>query len=206
VTQLTAQPPPRPAKGQTQAYPTARPPASEAYTPAGFPKIWRYLYSWLDKSDADAAAGVTAAYPYPDGYSNAQKSGPAAGGGQGGNPALWDVALELAVTVTNVGPRFGGKAVAQAYVQFPQGIAYDTPVVQLRDFAKTKALAPGESEVLTVRLTRKDLSVWDPAVQNWVVPDVAGRYIVWVGEASDRLFLACYSDSLTCENGLKSPV
>lgn len=206
VTSLTSIPPARPAKGSTPTYSTAIPPASEAYWPANFNRIWRYLYSWLEKSDADAAAAVasTSSYAYPAGYSNTQKPGPPAGGAQGGNPALWDVAYTVSVTVTNTG-NFSGRAVAQGYVQFPAGISYDTPVIQLRDFAKTETLAKGESEVLTLSFTRKDLSVWDTVQQNWVVPNVGGDYTVWIGEASDTLTLGCKTASLGCQSGLVSP-
>jgi hypothetical protein len=215
VTPLSLVPPARPAKGATPSYPSTIPPASEAYYPPGFSPIWRYLYSWLQPSEADAAYAIGAAgtpkYAYPDGYSTVQRPGPAAGGGDGGNAALWDVAWEVTVTVRNAGASFAGKASVQAYVQYPPDAPYDVPVVQLRDFEKTAALRPGESETVTLRLTRKDVSVWDVELQNWVVPGVRGgggmgRYTVWIGEASDRLFLACYTDMLVCEEGLSPPV
>lgn len=85
VTPLTAVPPTRPAKGATPAYSTVIPPSSEAYWPENFNRIWRYLYSWLEKNDADdaaKAANSSTKYPYPAGYSNVQKAGPAAGGAQ----------------------------------------------------------------------------------------------------------------------------
>ncbi|KAI1444831.1 glycoside hydrolase family 3 protein [Annulohypoxylon stygium] len=214
VTPLSSIPPARPAKPTSPVgtLNTTIPAASEAYYPDGFSTIWRYLYSWLSKSDADNAYAVGAAgtskYPYPEGYSDVQKTtAPPAGGASGGNPALWDVAYTLSVTVTNTaksGP--AGKALAQLYVQFPDGISYDTPVIQLRDFEKTEALSPGESATVGLTLTRKDLSVWDTTSQNWVVPDTSGRYKIWIGEASDSLATVCYSDSLACETGVASPV
>ncbi|KAK4127797.1 glycoside hydrolase family 3 protein [Parathielavia appendiculata] len=215
VTPLSLVPPARSSKGPTPAYATTIPAASEAYWPDNFPRIWRYLYSWLPRNEADDAYAIGIAgekkYAYPDGYSTVQKPGPAAGGGEGGNPALWDVAWEVQLTVTNVGGKHAGKASVQAYVQFPERIPYDTPVVQLRDFEKTKELAPGDSETVTLRLTRKDVSVWDVEVQNWLVPGVGldgkvGRYTVWIGEASDKLFLACYTDTGECETELEPPV
>ncbi|TPX07137.1 uncharacterized protein E0L32_010938 [Thyridium curvatum] len=199
-------------KSTAPVYDAAIPPAAEAYEPgAPFDKIWRYLYSWLPKNQADDAARDAASgkkYPYPAGYSGAQRTEvPAAGGAQGGNPALWDVAYEVTATVTNAGDKHAGKAVVQAYVQFPEGTGYDTPVVQLRDFAKTAALkAGGGSAEVKLQLTRKDLSVWDVVSQNWVVPDLQGRYKIWIGESSDALFTACYTDTLKCESGLASPV
>lgn len=84
-TRLTSVPPTRPAKGTTPTYSTAIPPAAEAYWPENFNRIWRYLYSWLEKKDADSAAEAansSAIYPYPAGYSNVQKPGLAAGGAQ----------------------------------------------------------------------------------------------------------------------------
>ncbi|KAJ4982768.1 beta-glucosidase F [Stagonosporopsis vannaccii] len=208
VTPLTSEPPIRPAKGATPTFSTAIPPASEAYWPMNFNRIWRYLYSWLEKQDADAAASAansSTKYPYPVGYSNVQKPGPAAGGAQGGNPALFDVAYDVSVTVTNTGARTG-KAVAQLYVQFPQGISIDTPVMQLRDFEKTDTLQPGASQTLSLRLTRKDLSVWDVVSQNWLIPAVTGDYGVWVGDSSDNLRLRCSTAQEVCVEGQPSPV
>ncbi|WQF79559.1 Putative glycoside hydrolase, family 3, glycoside hydrolase family 3 domain, immunoglobulin [Colletotrichum destructivum] len=207
VTPLTASPPARPAKQGILEYSAPIPDWTEGVAPAGFNKIFRYIYSWCTESEAkDAvAASKTKTYPYPAGYSTTQKPGPPAGGAQGGNPALFDVVFTVSVKVTNTGAEHSGKASAQAYVQFPDG-GPETPVIQLRDFEKTKNLAPGESATVTLELTRRDVSVWDVVSQNWVVPNPTGRYKIWVGEASDKLFLACYTDSGDCEEGLESPV
>ncbi|KAL1613004.1 hypothetical protein SLS60_001235 [Paraconiothyrium brasiliense] len=208
VTKLTSTPPTRPAKGSTPTYSTKIPAASEAYWPDNFNAIFRYKYSFLAKSDADAAAKIgnsTQKYPYPAGYSNVQKAGVAAGGAQGGNPALFDVAYDISVVVKNTG-KTSGKSVAQLYVQFPTGISFDTPIIQLRDFEKTKELAPGESQTVKLRVTRKDLSVWDVVSQNWIVPNVSGDYGIWIGDASDTLNLRCGTKAATCVGGQTSPV
>lgn len=180
------------------------------------------------------AAGTESGYDYPEGYSTNQTAGPPAGGGLGGNPALWDVAYTISVTVTNTGSgsstsdstlqnatstsssssrkekratrSFSGKAVAQAYVQYPTDTAYDTPIIQLRDFEKTDTLAVGESQTLELTFTRKDVSVWDVVEQNWVVPVVDGDYKFWIGSASDALYLACSAETLTCEGDQTPPV
>jgi beta-glucosidase len=147
ATPLTNFPPPREPKGPVPVYSDDIPPASEAYAPVGFKTVWRYLYSWLPEKEANEAHAIgflgKPGYAYPAGYSQNQTAGPESGGGEGGNPALWDTAYELTVTIRNMGRNHSGRAVAQAYVQFPPGIPYDTPIVQLRDFAKTKELAPG---------------------------------------------------------------
>ncbi|KAF9881095.1 hypothetical protein CkaCkLH20_01245 [Colletotrichum karsti] len=207
VTPLSASPPARPAKGDVLEYDAPIPDWTEGVAPSGFNKIFRYIYSWCTEGEAKQAVedAKTKKYPYPPGYSTAQKPGPAAGGAQGGNPALWDVVFTVAVKVQNTGTQYSGKASAQAYVQFPDG-GPETPVIQLRDFEKTKNLAPGESTTVQLEVTRRDISVWDVVSQNWVIPNTQGRYKIWVGDASDRLFLACYTDSKTCEQGLSSPV
>lgn len=207
VTPLTSAPPARPAKGATPSYSTAIPPASEAYWPDNFDRIWRYIYSWLDKNDANKAAEIgnsSTKYPYPAGYSNVQKPGPKAGGAQGGNPALFDVAYDVSVAVTNTGSR-AGRAVAQLYVQFPAS-NFDTPILQLRDFEKTDELAPGATQTLSMRVTRKDLSVWDVISQDWIVPNVGGDYGVWIGDSSNNLQMRCGTASGSCAGNQTSPV
>jgi hypothetical protein len=108
--------------------------------------------------------------------------------------------------VTNTGTKFAGKASVQAYVQFPEAAGYETPVIQLRDFEKTSELEPGESETVQLTLTRKDLSVWDVEVQDWLIPDLDGEYRVWLGAASDTLDVVCYTDDLSCETDVDGPV
>ncbi|EHK25989.1 glycoside hydrolase family 3 protein [Trichoderma virens Gv29-8] len=208
VTQLSSYPPARSAKSGVPNFAQAIPSASEAVAPSGFNSIPRYIYSWLSQGDADGAVsdGKNGKYPYPDGYSTTQKPGPRSGGGEGGNPALWDVAYSLTVTVQNTGDEFAGKASVQAYLQFPDNNGYDTPVIQLRDFEKTDELAPGESTTVTLTLTRKDVSVWDVVAQDWKVPVVDGGYKVWIGDASDSLSIVCHADTLKCETGVVGPV
>lgn len=207
VTQLDTIPPERSPKSGILNYTQPIPDASEAVAPAGFDKIWRYIYPWLTQSDAEAAAAdAVKEYDYPEGYSTTQKEGPRAGGGQGGNPALWDVAYTISVTVTNTGDDYAGKASVQAYLQFPEDSIYETPVIQLRDFEKTEELAPGESATVELTLTRKDVSVWDVELQDWVVPVVDGAYRVWIGAASDDLGVVCRVDGLECEDGVDGPV
>ncbi|KAI1827887.1 glycoside hydrolase family 3 protein [Xylaria intraflava] len=189
------------------------PSAGEAYYPAGFAPIWRYLYSWLNNIEATSAHAIgqagTQKYPYPAGYSTTQKPGPVAGGVSGGNAALWDVVYTLSLKVTNTATTAPGKAVAQAYFQFPDvadNRGFDTPIIQLRDFAKSATLAPGEVSTLQLQLTRKDVSVWDTTTQNWIIPNPGARHSVWIGQASDNLSIVCYTDTLTCEHVAQGPV
>ncbi|KAI6784900.1 beta-glucosidase F-like protein [Emericellopsis cladophorae] len=209
VTQLETMPPSRPEKGPILEYAQSIPELSEAVAPAGFNKIPRYIYSWLTKTEAENASkdSENEYKHYPEEYTSTQKGeGPRAGGAQGGNPALFDTAYTVSVTVTNAGEEYAGKASVQLYLQYPEGIEYDTPPIQLRDFEKTGTLEVGESETVELTLTRKDVSVWDIEMQDWVVPEVDGAYKIWIGAASDDLGVVCRVDGLECENGVAGPV
>lgn len=208
ITQMSTTPPARSKKSGILDYSQAIPDAEEAVAPQGFHKHWRYLYSWLSSSDAKVAAADAGKkkYPYPDGYSTDQREGPRSGGGEGGNPALWDVAYTVSVTVTNSGSKYPGKESVQAYIQFPKDAGYETPIIQLRDFEKTETLAPGESTTVELHLTRKDISVWDVELQDWVIPVVDGGYTLWLGGASDDLTTACHVDGMQCQSGVSGPL
>lgn len=109
VKALTEIPPARAAKGAVPAYPTNIPAAGEVAWPAAITsRINKFIYPYLENP-----SGIrTGAYPYPTGYTTVDKPPPVAGGGQGGNPALWDVMYTVTVTVRNSGTKTG-KEVAQ---------------------------------------------------------------------------------------------
>ncbi|KAF8536866.1 glycoside hydrolase family 3 protein [Trichophaea hybrida] len=174
-------------KGPVPSYPTTIPPASEVAWPSSITtRIPKYIYPYID----NPSTITTGRYPYPTGYTTTPKPAPAAGGAQGGNPALWDVIYTATVIVKNTG-KVSGKAVPQLYLQFPSGTKYETPIRQLRGFKKV-LLQPGESKKVTFELTRKDLSVWDVVLQNWVIPEGGEEgYTIHVGESSRKLRLKC---------------
>lgn len=193
VTPLTEFPPTRSPKGSTPTYPTSIPPASEVAWPSNFNRIWRYLYPYLDNPDS-VSDDDEEEYPYPDGYQTEPQPEPRAGGSQGGNAALWDVAFTVSLTVENTG-NVPGRAVAQLYVELPSSAGYpaDTPLLQLRQFEKTETLGAGESEVLEMDVTRKDVSVWDVEMQDWrVFGNGSGEGVkLWVGESVEDMKLVC---------------
>jgi len=150
--------------------PTAKPPVYSrtilnqtlALYPEGFTKIKRFIYPYLEETNVTVGD-----YPYPEGYSTVQTPSQA-GGGEGGNPALWEVLVEVSVTVKNTG-KVAGAEVAQLYLEFPQSGPIPFPPKTLRGFEKV-FLRPGQSKKVTFELTRRDMSYWDVVRQNWVIP------------------------------------
>jgi beta-glucosidase len=59
------------------------------------------------------------------------------------------------------------------------------PSLELRGFAKTKLLKPGESETLSFTLSPRDLASFDAASSAWVAE--AGTYTVKVGASSEDI-------------------
>jgi beta-glucosidase len=97
---------------------------------------------------------------------------------QGGNPHLWDEIATISVVVANSGT-LDGSEVAQLYLGIPGG-----PVRQLRGFEKVHIPA-GEEVQVAFTLTRRDLSVWDVASQQWWLQ--RGDYKLYVGRSSRDL-------------------
>ena len=94
------------------------------------------------------------------------------------------VELTMRVRITNEGA-LSGADVVQIYVAFPE--AADEPPLLLRDFEKTRLLAPGEAASLSFRLPAASaLAVWrgaiDDASGGWHT--VPGNYSVRVGPSS----------------------
>lgn len=67
--------------------------------------------------------------------------------------------VTVSLTVTNTGA-YTGKEVVQVYLQAPQG-KLGKPERVLAAYAKTKALAPGQTEALTIRFALSDFASFD---------------------------------------------
>ena len=89
-------------------------------------------------------------------------------------------AVEVSITVKNTGS-VAGKEVAQVYVQAPKG-RLEKPVQELKGFAKTRSLQPGESQTLTIVIPVRDLASFDEAGSQWLTE--AGTYTFRIGASS----------------------
>ena len=170
----------RPAGLPAPSYATALPDPSAALFPPGFHKVPHRIYPYLDSVDAVQPGS----YPYPAGYEDAAALSPA-GGGPGGNPALYEEFVAISVGVRNTGKR-RGKVVVQLYVSFPEVDGIEFPVRVLRGFEKVEVKAK-EAKTVELRLTRRDLSYWCVKRQNWVMPE--GDFTLGVGQSSRRIDL-----------------
>ncbi len=97
--------------------------------------------------------------------------------------------IELNVKVTNTGDKFAGKEVVQAYYEAPQG-ELGKPARELIAFAKTKKLAPGESQELTLEFKIADMASYDDSGvtghKSCYVLE-AGEYNIYVGNSVKNL-------------------
>ena len=126
-----------------------------------------------------ATKGVKTAYPFGYGlsYTTFQYSDLKLGAKE------FQKQLTATVKVTNTG-KSAGREVVQLYLSAP-GKAMPKPALELRAFAKTKLLKPGESQALSFTLTPRDLASFDGASSSWVAE--AGTYAVKVGASSEDI-------------------
>ena len=113
-------------------------------------------------------AGVDVSYPFGHGlsYTSFEYSKPVVKASADGFTAT--------VTVTNTG-KSAGKEVVQLYVTAPDG-GLVKPAYELKEFAKTKELQPGESQTVTMTVSNYDLASFNTAASAWESP--AGTYKV----------------------------
>lgn len=85
--------------------------------------------------------------------------------------------FEASVTVTNNGT-VAGREIVEVYVNAPAG-GLDKPQLELKAFAKTGLLAPGESQTLHFRVDAYSLASFNEAASAWKA--AAGEYKVNFG-------------------------
>jgi len=88
--------------------------------------------------------------------------------------------VTVSITIQNTGS-VAGKEVAQVYVTAPKG-TIEKPVQELKAFAKTRELQPGEQQVLTMQIPVRMLASFDEAGSQWLTD--AGQYTFGIGASS----------------------
>ena len=92
--------------------------------------------------------------------------------------------VTLSVTVTNTGSTYSGKEVIQMYAACPQ-TSLQKEFKRLVGFAKTKTLAPGESQRLLIEAPAKYFASFSEEKSAWIIE--TGDYGLFAGNVSDRL-------------------
>ena len=128
-------------------------------------------YRWFDKK------GLAVSYPFGYGlsytsFAYANASVKPAGDG-----------FDATVEVTNTGA-VAGKEVVQLYVSAPAS-GLDKPVRELKAYAKTRELKPGESQTLTLHVDAYGLASFNEATSAWET--ASGEYAVAFGASSRDL-------------------
>ena len=100
-----------------------------------------------------------------------------------GNPSLSrgaDGSFAVAVKVSNAG-KVAGREVVQLYAAYP-GTKVERCVKELKGFAKTRLLNPGESEKVKISVSLRDLAYWNEFTHRFTTD--AGQYEFLVGSTS----------------------
>ena len=88
--------------------------------------------------------------------------------------------VAVTITVKNTG-KVSGKEVVQVYVTAPNG-QLQKPSQELKAFAKTRELQPGESQTLTMQIPVRMLASFDEQGSQWLTE--AGNYTFKIGSSS----------------------
>lgn len=139
--------------------------------------------------------GVDVAYPFGYGlsYTTFSYGRPQVGVGSDGG-------ITVSVKVTNSGSA-AGKEVVQVYVAAP-GKDMDKPSRELKGFAKTRKLAPGESETVEITIPYERLASFNEDESQWQVEE--GEYHVLV--ARDAADAAPLTASVALKGGVTERV
>ena len=83
----------------------------------------------------------------------------------------------MQTTITNTG-KVAGKEIAQVYITAPKS---DLPraAKELKGFAKTQLLEPGESETIRINIPKEELKYYDETQHGWALTE--GTYTINVG-------------------------
>ena len=92
----------------------------------------------------------------------------------------FDKSITATITITNTG-KVAGKEVVQLYITAATG-KLDKPSEELKGFAKTGLLQPGQSEKVNITIDAAALASFNTDVTSWIAD--AGNYTIKVGASS----------------------
>lgn len=92
--------------------------------------------------------------------------------------------LEASVVVKNTGTK-AGRQVSQLYISSPEGGSMEKPLRELKDFAKTRTLQPGESQTLTFKVPLSEIASFDENSNSWITDK--GIYQVQFGDNVENI-------------------
>ncbi|MDO5422404.1 MAG: glycoside hydrolase family 3 N-terminal domain-containing protein [Eubacteriales bacterium] len=95
--------------------------------------------------------------------------------------------LLVGAAVTNTGKCYSGREVMQVYVSAPDG-KLKKAYQELKGFAKTKLLRPGETQEVFVEIELRNLACYSEEQAAWILE--AGDYLVRVGNSSRNTKIA----------------
>jgi beta-glucosidase len=94
--------------------------------------------------------------------------------------------LKLQVDVNNIGDTYSGREVVQVYYSAPGGWSHvegiEKPYQELATFAKTKELAPGESQIVSLRFRIRDMASYEEKGAQYLLN--SGDYRIRIGNSS----------------------
>ena len=160
---------------------------SWAYRFEDIPSNTTYSYLASDKHNQEYNEGIYVGYRYFDTFGVK----PRYAFGYGMSYTTFDLtyvsasaemgAVTVQAAVTNTGST-AGKEVVQLYASVPFGDSAERQ--RLVAFSKTRELAPGETQEVTLKISLRDLSCYDEAKAAWVLR--GGAYVLRLGNASNN--------------------
>lgn len=88
------------------------------------------------------------------------------------------------ITVRNTG-NMTGKETVQVYVSAPKNKQIEKPAKELKAFAKTRQLKPGEAQDLRIEIDIDDLASWNEDSHEWQTD--SGTYTILLGASSSDI-------------------
>lgn len=106
----------------------------------------------------------------------------------------------VTVEVSNTG-KYAGKEIVQLYVSAPQDDKLKKPEQELKAFAKTPLLKPGEKATVKLFVKAADLASYDENSHSWIVDEGTYRFKVGASSRDIKAVMECNVDGYRQETG-----